>query len=163
MSVEVRPARRDDVDGLCRVAERAWHVAHAPIIGGDAVESFLNEHYDAESFRALVAADAVVLRAALGSDGVVGFVSARPREGGATFDLGRIYVHPDRWGEGIGGRLLDRAETAVRERGGDRIELGVMAENDRAVAFYESAGYDRVGEFYDDRIDADGYTYANEL
>lgn len=70
---------------------------------------------------------------------------------------------PDRWGEGIGRRLLERAEAAVDDRGGDRMELGVMADNDRASAFYATAGFDRVDEFYDQRLDTPGYTSAKGL
>lgn len=38
-----------------------------------------------------------------------------------------------------------------------------MAENERAVNFYESAGYGREDEFYDDQIDTHGYTYAKPI
>ena len=80
-----------------------------------------------------------------------------------VFALGSIYVDPARWGEGIGSRLLDRAERDVRERGGDRLRLGVMAANDRAVGFNESRGYERVDAGYDERLDVEQYTYAKEV
>jgi ribosomal protein S18 acetylase RimI-like enzyme len=43
-------------------------------------------------------------------------------------------------------------EQVIHERGGTRIELGVMAENERTVNFYEAAGYNREEEVYDDTI-----------
>jgi ribosomal protein S18 acetylase RimI-like enzyme len=38
-----------------------------------------------------------------------------------------------------------------------------MTESERAVEFYESAGYRRDEEFYDERIDTSGFLYAKEL
>lgn len=164
MGVEVRPATAADVQGIRQVAAAAWHEAHAPIVGRETVEGFLDEYYDAAAFRRYFEADEPCLAVAIEDDAVVGFVSARPDDDRPeAFQLGRIYVSPARWGEGLGGRLLDHAEAAVAERGGERITLGVMAENDRAVGFYEAAGYERVGEFYDDRLDTPGYTYAKQL
>lgn len=183
MAVEIRPATPADVDGIRAEARAAWHAAHAPIVGVDAVEAFLADYYDAASVRSHVADDDAVLDVAVDAgersdfdqgDGpgggggpderVVGHVLASPHgDDGASFALSQIYVVPDRWGEGIGRRLLERVERKVRRRGGERISLGVMAENDRAVCFYEAAGYRRTDTFYDDRIDTSGYKYAKSL
>ncbi|MGA9399587.1 GNAT family N-acetyltransferase [Haladaptatus sp.] len=173
MGIDVRPATREDTDGIQHVAEQAWHSAHAPIIGTETTDEFLERYYDAATFRSLVEDDESLLGVAVG-DGktgnekteadVVGFVGASPTDGDSeTFDLGRIYVLPGRWREGIGGRLLSHAERMVAERDGERIRLGVMAENERAIEFYESAGYHRDEKFYDERIDTSGYVYVKEL
>lgn len=165
MAIEIRRGRPADIEELQRVASRAWHEAHAQIIGAETVEEFLDDYYDAESFRSEIEDGETVFGVAVDTaDAPVGFVSARPTEDDPTvFDLGRIYVLPDRWGEGIGRRLLSHAEGRIEDRGGERVRLGVMTENDRAVSFYESARYERVGEFYDERIATQGYTYAKEL
>lgn len=163
MVVEVRAATEGDIAGIRRVAEAAWREAHAPIVGEDAVEAFLDEYYDADAFRTVLADQGSVLAVA-DDAGVVGFVSATPDDDRPdTYHLNRIYVDPDRWGEGFGRRLLEHAEAAVRDLGGRRLTLGVMAENDRAVGFYDAAGFDRVGEFYDDRLETPGYTYEKGL
>ncbi|WP_276301329.1 GNAT family N-acetyltransferase [Halorussus lipolyticus] len=165
MSIEIRRGRPADIDALQRVSRRAWKEAHAPIIGEETVEDFLGDHYDAESFRAEIEDDETVFAVAVDDAGVpVGFVSARPSDDDpAVYDLGRLYVSPERWGEGIGQQLLARAEETIADWGGERVLLGVMAENDRAVSFYESAGYDRTGEFYDERIGTQGYTYVAQV
>ena len=165
MGVDVRAAGPADLEAISEVAEAAWGAAHEPIVGPGAVESFLEEHYDRDSFEPYLSADRPLLAVAEDEPrGVVGFVSASPDDDSAErFNLGRLYVHPDRWGEGFGRRLLAHAESAIAERGGERVSLGVMAENDRAVGFYESAGYERVDGFYDGRLDAEGYTYEKGL
>ena len=179
MAIEIRQASPADIEAIQRVAGRAWHAAHEPIIGEEAVEEFLNDYYDADSFRSEIGDEATVFAVAADSGDAdtnidsahdsdtgapVGFVSARPTEDdAAVFDLGRIYVLPDRWGDGIGRRLLSHAEETIADRSGERVRLGVMADNERAVAFYESAGYERVGEFYDERIATQGYTYEKKM
>lgn len=165
MAVDIAPAEPADIEAVQRVAERAWHEAHAPIVGAETVEEFLDEHYDRASFEARMADEEAILAVACDpDDGVVGYAFASPAEDDeATYNLGQIYVAPARWGEGVGSALLAHAERTIAERGGDRVRLGVMAENDRAVDFYEAAGYRRVDEFYDERIDAAGYSYAKEL
>lgn len=165
MAVDIAPAQPADIGAIQRVAERAWHEAHGPIVGTETVEEFLDEYYDRASFEGRVADEETILAVASDpEDGVVGYAFARPADDdGATYNLGQIYVAPARWGEGVGSALLEHAERTIAERGGDRVRLGVMAENDRAVDFYEEAGYSRVDEFYDERIDAAGYSYAKEL
>lgn len=164
VSLRIRPAGPADVEGIRAVARRAWHAAHAPILGTEAVESFLAEHYDRESFRERIDRQDTILDVAVDADGVVGYVLASPAaDASATFALGHIYLDPDRWREGIGRRLLAHAERTVTERDGERLALSVMADNDRAVGFYEAAGYRRVEAFHDERLDAAAYTYAKAL
>jgi ribosomal protein S18 acetylase RimI-like enzyme len=163
MSVEIRPAEHADVDGIRSVAERAWYAAHEPIVGEAVVASFLEAYYDVESFRDRVDADDVILEVAV-DDGVVGYVLAIPaEEDDGTVHLAHIYVAPDRWGEGVGRELLARVAAHARDLGVERVELAVMAGNDRAVAFYEAAGYRRTGSFYDDRADTRSYSYEKGL
>ena len=155
MCIEIRPATPTHIDGIQRVAEQAWYSAHEPIVGAETVDEFLEKYYDAETFRSLIENDAIFPVAVASESNVVGFASASPdNDCASTYHLGRIYILPDRWGEGIGRRLLADIEQTVERRGGERIKLGVMAENERAVKFYESANYERESKFYDERIGA---------
>ena len=161
---EVRSARPEDVASILDVAHRAWHQAHAPIVGQEAVDAFLEEYYEPDSFRTWIAdEDAVVLVAEAEESGVVGYAFGNPTDDASTFALAHVYVAPDRWGEGIGARLLERVEREATRRDYDRLTLGVLAENDRAIGFYESGGFERTDEFYDDRLDTRGFTYEKEL
>lgn len=165
MDLEIRRAKTDDVPTVRDVARRAWQTAHRPIIGAEAVEEFLSEYYDADTFRTKIRDEhAIFAVAEVESDRIAGFVLAGPtNEQATTYGLSRIYVTPDDWGNGIGRALLAYAEQRVNDRGGERIRLGVMAENERAVDFYEKAGYDKIDTFYDERIDTDGYRFEKVL
>jgi GNAT superfamily N-acetyltransferase len=64
---------------------------------------------------------------------------------GALF-LSLIYVLPDRWGQGIGGVMLDAVMTEGARRGCRRIYLWTHEqENERAHRLYRSRSFARTG------------------
>ncbi|WP_276355366.1 GNAT family N-acetyltransferase [Cohnella caldifontis] len=63
-----------------------------------------------------------------------------------AWSIHRLAVHPERQGQGLGGRLLRFGEDRIRASGGTSIRLEVYAANPGAIGMYERAGYGRVGE-----------------
>jgi GNAT superfamily N-acetyltransferase len=64
--------------------------------------------------------------------------------GGVFLNL--IYVLPERWGEGIGGILLDAVVAEARRRGSAQIRLWTDEEdNERAKRLYASRGFAPTG------------------
>jgi len=72
---------------------------------------------------------------------VVGFTAVHPREG----EMFLLFVHPKHAGRGVGRALLDAAHGALRDAGCREAFLYTHAENERALAVYEAAGYRRDG------------------
>jgi ribosomal protein S18 acetylase RimI-like enzyme len=64
-------------------------------------------------------------------------------EGGKAAWLEDMAVHPDRRGQGIGGRLLHEAIVNTRAAGCSRITLLTSPTNDAAMRFYARAGFVR--------------------
>lgn len=65
--------------------------------------------------------------------------------GGYDGHRGWIYslaVSEEHRRDGVGARLIERAEDALRDRGCMKVNLQVMPGNDGAVSFYESCGYE---------------------
>jgi GNAT superfamily N-acetyltransferase len=60
-----------------------------------------------------------------------------------TYELRKMYLHPNARGLGMGTQLLARATAWVRGRGGQRIVLDTTEQMSRAIAFYESHGFVR--------------------
>jgi GNAT superfamily N-acetyltransferase len=74
-------------------------------------------------------------------DEVVGFASVGPsRDEAGIGELYAIYVDPDKWSNGAGRALLDRAEAELASQY-DEATLWVLAANPRARRFYELAGW----------------------
>jgi ribosomal protein S18 acetylase RimI-like enzyme len=60
--------------------------------------------------------------------------------------IAMIFVAPERWGEGIGGRVLggrvlDGVLEEARSRGYERAQLWTHADNARAQGLYEKYGF----------------------
>lgn len=61
-------------------------------------------------------------------------------------ELKRIYLLPGWQGGGNGIALLEKIFEAAKVRGAQRLLLAVYESNSRAVAFYERAGFEHIGE-----------------
>jgi GNAT superfamily N-acetyltransferase len=66
--------------------------------------------------------------------------------------LSLVFVAPDRWGEGIGGRLVDAALDQARSLGYEQIQLYTHETNLRAQGLYASRGFRHDGQVKDDDL-----------
>lgn len=130
---ELRRAAAADVEALARLhldtvsfAYRDWFPPASPPPSIDElVELWATD-----------VADAHAVIAAVDDGRLIGSAVAR-RSG----DLGRVHVHPARWGEGLGQRLHDAAVAALRTAGHAEARLCVIEQNERARALYERNGW----------------------
>lgn len=86
-----------------------------------------------------------------GADEVVGYAIALP---GREATLSELAVDPERRRSGIGRTLVDATAYAA---GADRLFVATPVDNESALAFYESLGFEvdgRVDGFYADGSDA---------
>lgn len=74
---------------------------------------------------------------------VVGAIQLR--DAGSERNVERLAVVPERQGEGIATRLLDRVEAHARDRGDDRLRLATVADHPFLVEWYGRRGYETVG------------------
>jgi ribosomal protein S18 acetylase RimI-like enzyme len=72
---------------------------------------------------------------------------------GLTAEIDELFVSPDHRGQGLGGHLLDAAETSFRERGCTNVYLQVGRDNEAARGFYRSRGFSGRNGF--DMVDKD--------
>lgn len=73
-----------------------------------------------------------------------------------------IALHKDAWGLGLGRQMMKILLQTAKEFGYEQAELDVMADNRRAVALYESLGFERFGVMPRNMKYADG-TYADAI
>lgn len=90
--------------------------------------------------------DPTALHLTLYEDGrALGCCRLFPGEAPGAWHVGRVAVKKERRGRGLGARIMEEAERAVRQRGGLCVELSAQA---RAAGFYRRLGYVQEGEEY---------------
>ena len=146
MDADIEVATPDDAVAVQRVARESWHAAYDDVVGPDVVETAIDEWYDPENLAASMDREDGSFLVARVDGTLVGFAQAVLGDGDDPASLARIYVAPERWGEGVGTDLLDRLEAWLREAGADRLRLAVMADNAVGNDFYEARGYRVVDE-----------------
>ena len=163
--IELRPATEADAEGIRNVARAAWHAAYSSMLEGDRIDRTVESWYAPERLiEDDIAPDERPLFVAVADGTVVGFAEAPP-DGDDTglAHLYRIYVDPDHWGQGIGRALLERIQMTLRERNFERLTVSVHADNEVGVAFYEAAGFERLGTAPDEAFGGERHEYRKRL
>ena len=153
--VIIRPVRLDDIPDVVEVAGTAWCAAYRDILPGEVFDQWSPAEV-AERWREIVAdpeRTTLVVETRGRVRGYVGFGRARDEDldPARTAEIYGIYVHPQRWGQGLGWALLQAAyrvltctASAARckclECGYRDVSLWTMRDNARARRFYERAG-----------------------
>lgn len=140
-AVEIRPAEARDVDALLRIE-------HAV---------FATDRLETRAFRHAVASPTIIALVAAQEGDVVGYVLVETRRNATVARLSSIAIAPKAGRSGLGRRLAEAAEDAVRARGCTRLRLEVRADNAGAIALYERTGYRRIGRerrYYEDGTSA---------
>jgi ribosomal protein S18 acetylase RimI-like enzyme len=81
---------------------------------------------------------------ALVDDDVVGFAASLASRDDASSECGEvsaIYLLPDAWDLGVGRTLMDATLIHLAEQGFHEVTLWVLEGNERAIRFYERAGF----------------------
>lgn len=143
--VSVRDVEKADAPRIATLARTCWRTAYADVLREETIDRALEAWYDEAVLRERIDGDGAFL-VAVGRDvggEVLGYASAGREAGedGRGIHLGSIYVHPDRWGDGVGSALLSAFLETCREAGYDRVHAIALGENDRACAFYRSRGF----------------------
>jgi len=145
--MHVRTALPADADGIAAVHIGSWQSAYADILD-PAWLATLSVASRATGWRKVLADPAARVAVAEQTGQVTGFVSHGPcREAGAPPSRGEImalYAAPAVWGQGHGRALLAHALAQLQADGFQSVWLWVLAGNQRAIRFYEAAGFQRV-------------------
>ena len=130
--VEPRPATASDAAGISECVRAAY--AHYVERIGTSPGPMLDD-YDqvVRDHRAYVIED--------GGE-IVGALVLMDKEGGLLFD--NIAVLPSRQGEGIGGRLIEHAESEARRLGHRHLDLYTHQQMTENIAMYTHYGYEEI-------------------
>jgi [ribosomal protein S18]-alanine N-acetyltransferase len=128
VSMVLRPMRRADVDAVAAMEEI--------VFGAEA--------WSPELLATEVTADPAS-RYYIVDDGVITGYGGLLAQRGGQADVLTLAVAAHRWGEGIGGALLDGLLTEAAKRGCTEVFLEVRVDNDRAQRLYRRRGFIDIG------------------
>jgi ribosomal protein S18 acetylase RimI-like enzyme len=143
VTVHVGPARPQDLEAAVAVFGRGEAARRDAPVDPSELTAIAGRLADELSWP-LVALDGDrVVGVVLGSDG-------RDDEGRGDVipglaHLSLVFVEVGRWGEGIGGSLVDAAVAEARRRGYRRVQLFTHEDNARAQRLYVSRGFSAEG------------------
>ncbi|MGH3995116.1 MAG: GNAT family N-acetyltransferase [Pseudonocardiaceae bacterium] len=150
--VTVRPAAAADADAIGRIQVETWRAAYEGLMPAEALAGASVEARQQMWRTGLTSAPSPERRVFVAEVGgeVVGFASVGEcQTGGDEGELYAIYLDSTRWGLGIGRALLERAEEFLRDAGFQQALLWVLEGNERAIRFYEIAGWRPAGRKVD--------------
>jgi putative acetyltransferase len=96
-------------------------------------------------------------------DGEAVACGALRRDADGVGEVKRMYTIPDRQGEGIGGRILERIEALARDEGLTRLVLETGHAHHAAYRVYERGGFTRCGPVLDYPDTGWSVFYAKDL
>jgi GNAT superfamily N-acetyltransferase len=147
--ISVRPARLHEAQALSETAIAAWREGFRGIVpeSVDPERPWRPERI-AERLRGANRDGSELLAAEVDSE-IRGLVLIGPhREAGVPRHEGEIialYVHPERWRQGVGRALVAGALKRLGEWGYAEAVVWTLAASDRNLSFYESLGFRRDG------------------
>ncbi|MFG3660059.1 GNAT family N-acetyltransferase [Streptomyces sp. NPDC047706] len=160
-----------DCDRVAEIRVRGWQSAYRGLMPQSFLDA-LSVAQDAARHRARFGqGDGTVVNLVAERAGeIVGWACHGPYRGGEArttdAELYAIYVHPERYGEGIGQALLGESVRRCRAAGHPRMLLWVLRDNISARRFYERAGFTADGAeepFEVEGVEVPEVRYAREL
>ncbi len=150
-SIRVRPGAPPDADALTELSRRTFIDTYANHNTPEDMALYLRQSLTVEQWREILShPDHAVLLledeaglagyAELRSGFVPDCVTAR-----APIELSRLYILTERFGQGLGARLMESAVAEAGRRGASALWLGVWQKNERAIGFYRKSGFEIVG------------------
>lgn len=143
----LRSANKADLKAVSDLLVKTWHATFDDVLGAEIVNEVTAEfHSVAALTRNLAKPYSEFVVADDGEGKLVGMAFASQSKAGVA-ELHQLYVDPEHHVQGVGTMLL--AEIAMAFPDVEKLTLGVVAKNQKAVDFYERKGFIKTGETTD--------------
>lgn len=146
----IRTARPADAPAIARVHVVAWQAAYRDLLPASLLDNLSVEGRTQEWREILTLGDGYILVCTqeenIQEERIVGFVGCgecrdADLNNGRTGELYAIYLDPACWGQGYGRALLNAALALLQKEAYRLATLWVLDGNQRAMRFYERAGF----------------------
>lgn len=155
IGINIRPAVPGDEYALGVVGSATFLESYSETIPGPDLIAHCQKQHAPEVYKAYIVSNdpnyAVWIAESSSTKAPIGYAVTSavepPTEGlPGDIELKRIYVFSKYHGTGTGRELMIATLQHAREIGATRMLLGTYDQNHRAVAFYQRAGFEKVGE-----------------
>ena len=144
--MRIRHAEPEDARAVAEIHVQAWRAAYADIFSEDFLKSLTVASRQAFWTQFLKEKQGDLL-VAIDGDRLLGWINIGPcRDQDAAIgdaEIWAFYASPAAWSTGVGRRLWWAAQTSLREQAFRRCCLWALAQNARAMRFYQVAGFER--------------------
>ena len=151
--VDVRQAITMDAQAIAEIHVASWQSAYAGIMPTSFLTA-LSTDMRARSWREALESGRISVALAYTAGQLAGWAAygkCRDADKDASWgEIEAIYLHPSRYGQGIGTLLMEHACHSLAELRYTHVSLWVLTNNLRARTFYEHAGFavdDKTKEF----------------
>ena len=146
LNIQVRPAAAGDAKTIAEIHVATWQTAYAGLVPDDYLKGMSVDKKVAHWLDAIKFGEPQVV-VALDGNAIVGFAgydrSRDPKTKPTTGEIWAMYVASDYWGEGAGLALWDACREGLLEEGCTEVTLWAFLRNERALRFYDLAGFKR--------------------
>ena len=146
ISFQVRPATLRDAAAVAQVHAESARAAYQDLVPAEALQATSNDKRQAYWREAIEYGEPQV-QLLLVDARVVGFVgfdrSRDPKSKPTVGELWALYLLPEFWGQGGAVELWDAARQGLLEEGCTSVTVWVPLRNERALRFFELAGFKR--------------------
>jgi ribosomal protein S18 acetylase RimI-like enzyme len=139
--ISIRPARFGDEAEIARVHDAAWRDAYRGVIPGRELERMVMRRGPAWWRRAIAGGTRLIVLDF--ADRVAGYASyGRNRMPSLNYagEIFELYLAPEYQGVGLGRRMFESAQRDLSEHGYPTFVVWALADNERALAFYQRLG-----------------------
>src|SRR5690606_16370934 len=149
VEIEIMPVKYGELEELANLAARAFSDAFGHTVSPDDLAHDIAQNRSVTYFdRAMRSGKILVAKYEGKIVGYAQYGSVKIPEANAAYDdreLGRLYVDTDLHGRGIGRQLIDAVLVDPEVAKAPNVYLQVLGENKRAIALYESYGFEKCG------------------
>ena len=150
--VLIRPANESDAELIADLSRQTFYESFAGDNTKENMDKFMNEQFTREKLINEVKQPWHFFFLAYISNEVVGYVKLREGlvpaqlDTRSSLEIARIYSVQHMIGKGVGKKLMQTCHDIARQKGKTILWLGVWQQNQRAIDFYTSWGFEIFGE-----------------
>ena len=147
----LRRGTEADAKALAEFAAQAFWDTYRELDDPNDVRSYIEEHFTQQALCGVLRESNCYTLLAVAGGQLAGCAILRSCEppacvqGPSPIELARLYVGHDYIGHGVGARLMLAVHSEACRLGAKTLWLGVYDRNARAIKFYESFGFRKVG------------------